>query len=287
MLQPERFFPDNLAWASTQHDATIKLFCLDHGGEYTGNKLGNYLDEQGTEHRLTTYDMPQHNSIAESINRQLLKHVRAMLHQLQLPKYLWGEAILHAVWLKNWTSTHVLGNTTPYEWLHGKKPNLSEIPEWKQCVWVYNDLSSKLDVRTTEAHWVSYDADSTHIYRIYWQDKNSISVKRNVKFTSPMIMILVLMPQATTTMPTLAATSPAALPAPAPATPAPATTTTAPMLPPSVTFSREEEIEDDEDSGTSKPTTYATPMSASKGKTVTCDPPSASKKTMAPTHRLT
>ena len=47
-----------------------------------------------------------------------------MLHASQLPKFLWGEAVKHAVWLKNRTSTRVLDGKTPYEIFYGTKPNL-------------------------------------------------------------------------------------------------------------------------------------------------------------------
>jgi hypothetical protein len=68
-----------------------------------------------------------------------------MLHASGLPKFLWAEAVVHAVYLKNRTSTRVLENKTPYEALHGKKPNLANLPEWGMKVWVHDDTGSKLD----------------------------------------------------------------------------------------------------------------------------------------------
>ena len=87
-----------------------------------------------------------------------------MLHQADLPKNLWAEAILHAIWLKNRTSTKALGNITPYEWLYRLKPNLAPVPEWGQYVWVHNSTGSKLDAQATQARWVGFDADSTHAH---------------------------------------------------------------------------------------------------------------------------
>jgi hypothetical protein len=54
-----------------------------------------------------------------------------MLYHSGLPKFPWGEAILHAAWLKNRTSTRALKNLTTFEALSGKKPNLSKFPEWE------------------------------------------------------------------------------------------------------------------------------------------------------------
>ena len=37
------------AWAKTQHGTQIKRLRSDHGGEYTGHKFKDFLQEQGTE----------------------------------------------------------------------------------------------------------------------------------------------------------------------------------------------------------------------------------------------
>jgi len=118
------------AWAKTQHGAQIKRLRSDRGGEFTSDQFTAYLQQEGTERRLTTADMPQHNGIAESLNRRLMERTHAILHQAGLPKNLWAEAINFAMWLKNRTSTKALGNSTPFERLYGEKPNLAKVPEW-------------------------------------------------------------------------------------------------------------------------------------------------------------
>jgi hypothetical protein len=172
-------------WASTQHGAQIKHLRSNHGGEYTSTEFTKFLNEQGTERRLTMHDTPQHNRVTESLNRRLVEHVRALLHQSELPKSLWGEAIHFCIWLKNRTSTWVIGKaTTPFERLTGCKPNLAGMPEWGQHVWVHRGSESKLDVRASVTRWVGFDQDSPHAHCIYWPKKGSISVERDVKFAS-------------------------------------------------------------------------------------------------------
>jgi hypothetical protein len=129
-------------------------------------------------------DTPQHNGIAESLNRRLLERVHAMLHQAELPKNLWAEAIQFAVWLKNRASTQALGNMTPYERLYGQKPNLANVPEWGQTVWVYKPVGFKLNARASQARWIRFDADSTHAHRVYWPDTKHVFVECNIKFVS-------------------------------------------------------------------------------------------------------
>jgi hypothetical protein len=208
-----------VSWARTQHNTKIKTLRSDRGGEYTGHEFTRFLQQEGTERRLTTHDTPQHNGVAESLNRRLLERVRAMLHYSDLPKNLWAECLRFAVWLKNRASTRSLGNnTTPYEKLYGEKPDLSGVPEWGQTIWVHSGTGSKLDARGIEARWIGYDTNSTHAHRVYWPHKHSVSVERNIKFITSTVTVYTHSPQVIT--PHQAPTVPAAPPAP-PAPPLP------------------------------------------------------------------
>ena len=272
-----------VAWAETQHGVRIKRLRSDRGGEYTGSDFSKFLNSQGTERRLTTHDTPQHNGVAESLNRRLLERVRAVLHAAELPKSLWGEAIQFIVWLKNRVITRALGTVTPYEQLYGSKPDLGGVPEWGRPVWVHLDSGSKLDGRAEEARWVGFDRDSTHAHRIYWQDKNRVSVERNVRFTSNSVTVHIPLPfpsnptATITTPPTqVQPTSSTYLPTP-PASHVPTSkpsTTSVPVA----TDSGEEEMPDEDEAQVEEqlktPEQTATPL-----------PPSAPKKPPAPATR--
>ena len=145
--------------------------------------------------------------------------MHALLHQSGLPKTLWAEGLLYTVWLKNRTSTCTLGTVTPYECLHKSKPNLAGVLEWGQCVWMHNDSGSKLDAQAMVAHWVGYDANSTHAHRIYWPQKRLVSVEHNVKFTGDAGTIPISIPHDITMGTT-------------PAPPVPAQITRTPLHPP-------------------------------------------------------
>jgi transposase InsO family protein len=141
-----------VAWAETQHGVKIKCLRTDRGGEFLSGKFTAFLCEQGTERHLTMHDTPQHNRVAETLNRHLFEHVHALITQAGLPKTLWGKALHFTVWVKNHMLTCVLGNTTtPYKQLTGRKPSIAGIPEWGQCIWVHNNSSSKLDMCATIA----------------------------------------------------------------------------------------------------------------------------------------
>ena len=83
-----------------------------------------------------------------------------MLHASGQPKFLWGEAARHAVWLKNRTPTKALDGMTPFEALTGDKPNLRGLREWGSRVWVRNEKKAKLGGRVDEGVWVGIDDKS-------------------------------------------------------------------------------------------------------------------------------
>ena len=159
----------------------IKKLHSDRGGEYLSKEFSDHLAKSGTKRNLTVHDTPEHNGVAERLNRTLLEKVRAMLHGGGLPKFLWGEAIKHAVYLKNRTSTKSLDGKTPFEAYHSAKPNLYGLPEFGCKVWVHTTSGSKLDGRAVEGKWVGYDEDSSG-HRIYFPEKRTVLIQRSVKF---------------------------------------------------------------------------------------------------------
>ena len=95
-------YTDFEAWAKTQIGVRgIKRLRSDRGGEYLSGHFSKHLANNGTTRILTTHDTPEYNGVSERLNRTLLERTRAFLHSSGLPKFLWGEAIHHAVWLKN------------------------------------------------------------------------------------------------------------------------------------------------------------------------------------------
>ena len=166
-----------------QKGVHIKKLRTDRGGEYLSKEFSTHLAEAGTIRNLTIHDTLEHNGMAERLNRTLLERVQAMLFFSGLPKSLWGEAISHAVYLKNQSSTRALDGKTPYEVFYGTKPNLRNLPEFGSKVWVHTTSGSKLDGRSVVGRWVGFDEESSG-HRIYSPDTRTVSAQRSVKFDS-------------------------------------------------------------------------------------------------------
>ena len=180
-------YKDYEAWMDTQHSCKIKILQSDCGGKYLSDDFNAYLKRKGTVRHLTVHDTPEENGVAEHLNRTLLEHTHAMIIAANLPKNLWPEAIHHAVWLKNRTSTRALNGKTPYEMLFGVKLNLRGLPEWGARILVMTQAASKLDARSEEARWVGYSGTSQghHVYR---PSTHRISVERNVTFEGEVLL---------------------------------------------------------------------------------------------------
>ena len=183
------------AWLSNQHKARIKSLCTDRGGEYLSNEFSAYLRKAGTVRRLTVHDTPEHNGVAERLNRTLLEKVRAMLHDSDLPKFLWAEATAHAVYLKNRTWTRTIGDTTPFELLNRQKPNVGGLHPWGCKVRVHDTAGSKLDGRSSIGRWMGFDAETKDGHRIYWPERRTVTVERSVRFNfDPEEVVVGLLP---------------------------------------------------------------------------------------------
>ena len=93
------------------------------------------------------HDTPESNGIAECLNRTIVERACAMLLASNLPKSLWGYAVLNANFINNCTHTRALPDKTPYEVIHHKKPNLVDTYEWGRDVYVKIQQGDKLSAR--------------------------------------------------------------------------------------------------------------------------------------------
>lgn len=172
------------AWLERHHNAQIKFLNTDRGGEYLSEEFRSHLEQRGIESKLSVHDTSQEAGVSERLNRTLMEKVRAMLIASGLPRFLWGEAVMHAVWLKNRTSTKALGGRTPWAAATGAVPDMSGIPEWGSKAWVHDTSDGKVGERAKCGRWVGFDAQSKG-HRVYWPEQRSVTVERNVHFTVP------------------------------------------------------------------------------------------------------
>jgi hypothetical protein len=169
------------AWLETQFGVKIKALMSDCGGEYLSNAFTMHLDSKGTTLLLTIHDSPASNGIAECCNGVIVEHVRAMLLESGLPKFLWAEVAHHTMWLCNRMTTNRLQLATPYQILRNKAPDLSHVVPWGVNVWVKVNSVGKLDARGRLGQFMGYNDESKAI-RIYWPESRSIGIECDILF---------------------------------------------------------------------------------------------------------
>ena len=106
-----------------------------------------------------------------------------MLIAKNLPVFLWDEAVSHANYLQNRSSTVALDGMMPHEAYTGKKPNVSHLREFGCDVWVLDESGtrSKLNPKSKKMVFMGF-MDGPKAVRYYDAKMRSIKVSRNVAF---------------------------------------------------------------------------------------------------------
>ena len=87
-------------------DQSLKCLRSDNDGEYTSREFHIFCEECGIKRYFSMRETPQQNGVAKRINRTLLKKVRCMRLQAELPKAFWIDTVDAACYLVN-RSPHI------------------------------------------------------------------------------------------------------------------------------------------------------------------------------------
>ena len=94
-----------------------------------------------------------------------------------------GEAICHAVWLKNRYSTRALGGHILYQTIHQCNANMLDLYEFGAPFLVCTKPQSKSNEQAKLCYFLGYDSKSKG-YQVYWPENWYVSVEWNVTFTT-------------------------------------------------------------------------------------------------------
>ena len=115
-------FKNFLNMVENQFHTRIQILRSDNGREYFTHVLGTYFSEKGIVQQSSCTNSPQQNGVAERKNRHLLEVTRALMFSMNVPKYLWGDPLLHATYLINRMPSKILNFKTPINMLHQLYP---------------------------------------------------------------------------------------------------------------------------------------------------------------------
>ena len=156
-------------FVQNQFDRRIKSVRTDDGKEYRTSVMKQVLRNQGIDHQVTARYTPQQNGVAERANRTVMEKTRSLLLDSQLPKVFWQSAALFAVHVKNITPYRRLLSSSPYEALHGRKPNVDNIKPFGCLAYVQipRKLRSKLDDTARQMAFMGYTYNTDKVLQFY------------------------------------------------------------------------------------------------------------------------
>jgi len=176
------FFKVFEAMATAHFNLRMSRFRCDNGREYLSTEMKDYFKKQGIQYELTIRYTPEQNGVAERMNRTILEKGRCMLLGSGLPKYLWTEAVLAAVYVINRTPTNALYNSIPAEKWFGTKQDVSKIKVFGCLAYVRIPtelIEGKFDSRSEKCYMIGY---CTNGYRFWNPKREKIITGRDVKF---------------------------------------------------------------------------------------------------------
>ncbi|GAX86663.1 hypothetical protein CEUSTIGMA_g14071.t1 [Chlamydomonas eustigma] len=164
-----------IAELGRQTGLQVKAIRSDRGGEYINQTLQDYLKKKGIVQQLTAPYSPEQNGKAERLNRTLVERVRSMLHNSQVSKNLWAEAVVTANRIRNCSPT--TGHTkTPWELFYNVKPDVSNMRIFGSIAYVHTpkELRKKLDPKGKPGIFLGYEPHAK-AYRVLVDGKVKIS----------------------------------------------------------------------------------------------------------------
>jgi transposase InsO family protein len=153
-----RCFKDFHKLVTNQFNARVQIIRTDNGTEYVNNEFISYISDQGIIHQTTCPGTPSQNGVAERKNRHLLEVARSLMFQMNVPKYLWSEAVMTAAYLINRMPSRILGMRSPVELLLGQR-EFKVPPRVFGCVCFVHDhrpSKGKLDPQAVKCVFVGY-----------------------------------------------------------------------------------------------------------------------------------
>ena len=163
-----------------QFNKKVSVIRCDNGREYCALELQSWCKNKGIVLEYTVPYTPQLNGKAERMNRTLLEKARSLIFDANLPKEMWGDAILTAAYITNRCSSTTV-DRTPVELWFGYKPNLKGVQIFgcKAYAKVLKPLK-KMDNRSRECIFIGY---ARNAYRLWDPEKKaSFCLYRDVIF---------------------------------------------------------------------------------------------------------
>nr|GEV29070.1 retrovirus-related Pol polyprotein from transposon TNT 1-94 [Tanacetum cinerariifolium] len=157
----------------------------DNGTKFKNKTLAKFFDEVGVTQQFSAARTPQQNGVMERRNRTLVEAARTMLTFVNLPLFLWAEAIAIACFTQNRLIIHKRFDKTPFELMNKRKPNIKFFRVFGCRCYLLNDYEDvgKLKAKGDIIVFVGYSKESV-AFRIYNKQTRKIHESVNIMKSS-------------------------------------------------------------------------------------------------------
>ena len=109
-----------------QNEKSLKIDRIrsDHGKKFENSNTESFCTRSGISQEFSASITPQQNGVVERKNRVIQEMARAMLHNKNVARNLWGETVNTACHTVNKVYFRPDTKKTSYELWKGRKPNV-------------------------------------------------------------------------------------------------------------------------------------------------------------------
>ncbi|GKC31097.1 retrovirus-related pol polyprotein from transposon TNT 1-94 [Tanacetum coccineum] len=157
-----------IARVELNFNAKVCKIRTDNSTEFKNATLNALYDKLGIMQQFLVACTPQQNGLVERRNRTLVEAARTMLIFSRLLEFLWAEVVSTACFTQNRSIIHTRYNKTPYELLHGRKPNVEYLYVFGSLCYPTNDRDDlgKMKPKADIGIFIGY-SETSRGFRIY------------------------------------------------------------------------------------------------------------------------
>ncbi|GAA0155869.1 hypothetical protein LIER_13497 [Lithospermum erythrorhizon] len=161
---------------------SLKCIRTDNGGEYIG-EFDQYCKIHGMLHEQSVPKTPQHNGLAERMNRTIVEKVRCLLSHSNLPTTFWMEALFVTIQIINLSPTTILEGVVLEKVWSRNKVSYKHLRVYGCRIFVHvpKNERSKLDNISRQCVYLSY-GDDKFGYKLYDPVMKKVVRSRDVVF---------------------------------------------------------------------------------------------------------
>ena len=134
----------------------------DHGKDFENSQLESLCTRTGIAQEFSAPITPQKNGVVKRKNKVIQEMARTMLHNKDVAKDLWGEAVNIACHIVNQVYFRLGIKKTPYKLWKGRKPNVKYFRIFGSTCFILKDRENvgKFDTRSDEGIFLGYSSTS-------------------------------------------------------------------------------------------------------------------------------